>query len=47
MTPGKYRKQYLAAALEKVTGKILHVIGVHKTHEQFLALLERVEWSFP
>jgi transposase len=47
MTPGKNRKRYLAAALDKVTGKVLHVTGEHKTHALFISVLERVERAFP
>jgi transposase len=47
MTPGKNRKWYLAAALDKVTGKILHVTARRKTHELFLELLKKVERAYP
>jgi transposase len=43
MTPGKNRKMYLAAALDKLTGKVLYVTAERKTQELFLSLLERVE----
>jgi hypothetical protein len=47
MTLGKNRKWYLAAAPDKVTGKLLHVTGAHKSHDLFLELLKKVERVFP
>jgi transposase len=47
MTPGQDKKWYLAAAMDKMTGKILHVTAQKKTHLLFLSLLEKLERAFP
>jgi transposase len=43
MTPGKNEKRYMAAALDYVTGKILHVVGDRKTRWLFIDLLIKLD----
>ena len=47
MTPGTNKKHYLAAALNLVTGKILHVTGERKNRWLFIDLLRRLDRQFP
>jgi hypothetical protein len=47
MTPGQNQKRYLAAALDRATGKLLHVIGERKIYLLFLELLELIEKKCP
>ncbi|MCA1607712.1 MAG: IS630 family transposase, partial [Acidobacteria bacterium] len=47
MTPGTNQKQYLAAALNIVTGKILHVVGERKNRWLFINLLMLLDRKFP
>ncbi len=43
MTPGKNEKQYLAGALNHVTGKLLHVVGERKDRFLFIELLKVID----
>jgi putative transposase len=47
MTPGTNQKHYLAAALNLVTGKILHVTGERKNRWLFIDLLRLLDRKFP
>ncbi len=47
MTPGTNQKQYLAGALNHVTGKLLHVVGERKNRCLFIELLKAIERACP
>ena len=47
MTPGTNQKQYLAGALNSVTGKLLSVVGERKNRWLFIDLLERIDRACP
>jgi transposase len=47
MTPGTNQKQYLAGALNHVTGKLLHVVGERKNRWLFIELLKAIERACP
>ena len=47
MTPGTNQKHYLAAVLNLVTGKILHVTGERKNRWLFIDLLRLLDRKFP
>jgi transposase len=47
MTPGKNEKNYLAGALNILTGEIIHCIGLRKTSALFLQLLELLNSTYP
>jgi len=47
MTPGTNKKQYLAGALDYLTGKIVHVVGERKNRWLVIDLLRRVDRQFP
>ena len=47
MTPGKNEKQYLAGALNHVTGKLLHVVGERKDRFLFIDLLKVIDRKCP
>lgn len=47
MTPGKNEKNYLAGALDILTGEIVHCIGLRKTSALFLQLLELINSTYP
>lgn len=47
MTPGTNQKQYLAGALDYLTGKMVHVVGERKNRWLVIDLLRRVERQFP
>ncbi len=47
MTPGTNQKQYLAGALDYLTGKIVHVCGERKNRWLVIDLLRRVDRQFP
>lgn len=46
-TPGKNEKNYLAGALNFVTGKLLHVVAEKKNRFLFIQLLEAIEGASP
>lgn len=47
MTPGTNQKSYLAAALNSVTGKLLHVVGERKNRFLFIDLLKAIDRACP
>lgn len=47
MTPGTNKKQYLAGALDYLTGKMVHVVGERKNRWLVIDLLRRVDRQFP
>jgi len=47
MTPGTNKKQYLAGALDYLTGKIVHVVGERKNRWLVIDLLRRLDRQFP
>lgn len=47
LTPGTNKKHYLAAALNLMTGKILHVMGERKNRWLFIDLLRLLDGKFP
>ncbi len=47
MTPGTNQKQYLAGALNHVTGKLLSVVGERKNRFLFIALLKAIDRACP
>jgi transposase len=47
MTPGANRKNYLAGALNFVTGKVLHVVGERKHRWLFIDLLRLIDRACP
>ncbi len=47
MTPGTNRKNYLAGALNFVTGKLLHVVGERKNRWLFIDLLRAIDRVSP
>jgi putative transposase len=47
MTPGTNKKQYLAGALDYLTGKIVHVVGERKNRWLVIDLLRRLDQQFP
>ncbi len=47
MTPGTNQKNYLAGALNSVTGKLLHVVGERKNRFLFIALLKAIDRACP
>lgn len=47
MTPGTNRKNYLAGALNFLSGKMLHVVGERKDRWLFIDLLKRIERACP
>src|SRR5215208_3202944 len=46
MTPGKNEKNYLAGALDIVTGKLLHCVWFRKTNGLFLDLLKLIDSTY-
>lgn len=46
MTPGANEKRYLAAALDSLTGKVVHCVGTSKSAALFVKLLEGIEESY-
>jgi len=46
-TPGKNEKNYLAGALNHLTGKLLHVVGEKKDRFLFIRLLETIDRACP
>lgn len=46
MTPGKNDKNYLAAALDLVTGKLVHCVWFRKTNGLFLDLLKLIDATY-
>jgi putative transposase len=46
MTPGTNKKQYLAGALNFLTGKIVHVVGERKNRWLVIDLLRRLDRQF-
>ena len=46
MTPGKNEKNYLAGALDIVTGKLLHCVWFRKTNGLFIDLLKRIDSTY-
>jgi transposase len=47
MTPGQNQKAYLAGALDRSTGSLLHCVGPRKTNALFRDLLGHLEASYP
>jgi putative transposase len=47
MTPGTNQKRYLAAALDAVTGHLIHVIGERKNRFLVIDLLQQIDRWFP
>ena len=47
MTPGKNEKNYLAGALDMVTGKLVHCVWFRKTNGLFLDLLKLIDSTYP
>ena len=47
MTPGTNRKNYLAGALNFVTGKVLHLVGERKNRWLFIDLLRLIDRACP
>ena len=47
MTPGTNQKQYLAGALDYLTGKMVHVMGERKNRWLAIDLLRRLDRQFP
>jgi putative transposase len=47
MTPGQNQKRYLGAALDHLTGKIMHVVGERKNRFLVLDLLSKLDRQFP
>ncbi len=47
ITPGQNQKNYLAGALDLLTGKILHCLSSSKNHVLFLQLLKRLDTAYP
>lgn len=47
MRPGTNKKQYLAGALDYLTGKIVHVVGERNKRWLVIDLLRRVDRQFP
>ncbi len=47
MTPGTNKKQYLAGALDYLTGKITYVVGERKNRWLVIDLLRRLDRQFP
>ena len=47
LTPGTNQKQYLAGALDILTGKIMHVVGERKNRWLFIDLLRLLDRKFP
>jgi len=47
MTPGTNRKNYLAGALNFMTGKVLHVVGERKHRWLFIDLLRLIDRACP
>jgi len=47
MTPGTNRKNYLAGALNFVTGRIVHVVGERKNRFLFIDLLKALDHKYP
>jgi transposase len=47
MTPGTNQKQYLAGALNFVTGKLLHAVGERKNRWLFIDLLKVIDHACP
>jgi len=47
MTPGTNQKQYLAGALNHLTGKLLSVVGERKNRFLFIALLKAIDRACP
>jgi len=47
MTPGTNQKNYLAGALNHLTGKLLAVVGERKNRFLFIALLEAIDRACP
>jgi transposase len=47
MTPGTNEKNYLAGALNIVTGKLLHCVWVRKTSGLFIDLLKMIDETYP
>jgi transposase/IS1 family transposase len=46
MTPGKNEKNYLAGALDSVTGKMVHCVWFRKTNGLFLDLLQVIDRTY-
>ena len=47
LTPGTNQKNYLAGAVNSVTGKLLHVVGERKNRFLFIELLKTIDRAYP